>query len=348
MPKPRVSICLPNLNTRPYLEERAETIFSQTFKDWELIVSDNFSSDGSWEFFQDLAARDPRVLIAQAQKEGMYANWNNCLRRARGDYVYIATSDDTMAPDCLQKLVDALDRNGNADLAHCALRIIDAEGGSGSDTRWPDCSVFAHGTEEVLNRPHLRRAPFDGMLHLTGRSAYCSITELLIRRSLFQRIGYFKTHWGSIADFNWNMKASLVSDTVHVPDTWASFRVHPTQATASVVFASEEFALRVEEMIDDAFDTCESYLMPNVAAALRSHWLPVAKQLRGYYAELRKRRDPWARRAFQAQQVILGSTAVRAEITHRILGRRKWPDLLPEQVRDWLVSVGLDPITVLD
>ena len=56
---PKVSICVPNLNTRPYLPERFETIFNQTFQDWELIVCDSYSDDGSWEYIQELAAREP-------------------------------------------------------------------------------------------------------------------------------------------------------------------------------------------------------------------------------------------------------------------------------------------------
>lgn len=347
MQTPRVSICLPNLNTRPYLEERVETILSQSLQDWELIVVDSYSDDGSWEFFTELAARDPRVHIAQAPR-GLYASWNRCIQLSRGEYVYIATSDDTMASDCLEKLVLALDRHRRVDLAHCTLRTIDPQGGPVEDPRWPDCTVLAFGTEDVLRLPHLRRAPFDGLLHLTGQTVYCSATQLLIRRSLFQRIGYFNTHWGSIADFNWNMKASLASDTVHVPDTWASFRIHPTQATASVNFHSPEFASRVEEMIDDAFNTCEQFLKPELADAIKSRWLPLAKQLRLYYAGLRIRRDVRARRAFQARELIAGPMAVRTEITRRMFGARRWPDAVPRQIHDWLVSSGLQPIVVLD
>lgn len=78
---PRVSICLPKLNNFPHLAERIETIDAQTFKDWKLVICDNHSDDGAWEFFQELAARDSRVHISQEPREGMYANWNNCAAR---------------------------------------------------------------------------------------------------------------------------------------------------------------------------------------------------------------------------------------------------------------------------
>ena len=128
MSPPLVSVCLPNLNTRPYLDARVESICAQTYQNWELIVSDNYSEDGAWAFFEDLARRDRRVVAEQAPREGMYANWNRCIRRARGEFVYIATSDDTMAADCLEKLVAALQRHRDCDLAHCRLRKLDEYG----------------------------------------------------------------------------------------------------------------------------------------------------------------------------------------------------------------------------
>jgi glycosyltransferase involved in cell wall biosynthesis len=346
MNSPLVSICVPNLNMRPYLQERVDTILGQTYSHWEMVISDNYSNDGSWEFFEALSRKDSRISVAQAPREGLYANWNRCIERATGKYVYIATSDDTMAPDCIEKLVAALERNPDCDLAHCALRTIDSNGESVADPKWPECTVFAHGTSEVLNLRHVRRAPYDGLLHLTGHSVYQSITELLIRRSLFARIGLFVPRWGSIGDVNWNMKAGLVTNTVHIPDTWASYRVHTTQATASVDFHSDAYANRVDEMIDDAIVTCGGFLAAPVIDGLKSHWLELAREMRRYYSELRNRRKAFDRRMYQLAQFVWGRRAVRSEMIRRIGGRRKWPTIAPTELRLWLESLGIGPVIV--
>jgi glycosyltransferase involved in cell wall biosynthesis len=225
--KPRVSICVPNLNMRRFLPERLESIFGQTFQDWELFVYDSFSDDGAWEYLLGVARREKRMRLTQGPREGPYPAWNECLRQTTSEYVYIATSDDSMAPDCLEKLVAALDRNKHCDLAHCKLRVIDAEGRPKSPSNWPDATVFADGQADLIDRPHIRKAPYDGMIHLTGRHVYLSVAQLLIRRSLFSKIGAFPSEWGNISDFNWEMKAGLIANTVHVPDTWASWRIHP-------------------------------------------------------------------------------------------------------------------------
>lgn len=343
MSHPLVSVCLPNLNTRPYLPERVESILSQTCSDWELIVSDNHSEDGAWEFFQELARRDSRVSIQQAPREGLYANWNRCLERAQGKYVYIATSDDTMAPDCLEKLASALERHADCDLAHCTMRTIDPVGAPVHEPRWPECTVFAQGLGNQVNQRHVRRAPYDGLLHLTGGVVYFSITELLIRRSLFNRIGHFQPRWGSIGDVNWNMKAGLTTNTIHVPDTWATYRVHPTQATAAVNYRSTDHFRRIEEMIDDAIVTCRGFLHPDVQRSLGSAWLDKSRDMRAYYANLSVRPSAVGRRWYQARQWLL-SADIRAEVKRVLSGEPKWGDRAPSDIRVWLETLGHGPV----
>ncbi len=198
--QPRVSICVPNLNTRPFLRERFASIFAQTFSDWELLVYDSHSDDGAWEYIQEIAASDSRVRAWQGPREGTPGSWTPCVREATGEYVYIATSDDTMAHDCLEKLVAALDRHRDCDLAHCPLRATDERGTRAETIErwWFHDSTFAVSSGPLLHQPHRRAAPFDGVLHLLGGTVYTSITQLLIRRSLFERIGYFQRTWGSI------------------------------------------------------------------------------------------------------------------------------------------------------
>ena len=127
MSTPLVSICVPNLNMRPFLEERMETLLAQTVTDWEMIISDNFSADGSWEFFQKFKG-DSRVRLFQRPRAGMYANWNECLKVAKGRYVYFATSDDTAQPELLERLLAPLERRPDIQVAVSDFQRIGREG----------------------------------------------------------------------------------------------------------------------------------------------------------------------------------------------------------------------------
>ncbi len=226
-----VTICLPNLNNRRYLPELIDSILAQTFSDWELVVVDNFSEDGAWEYFQELAARDSRIHISQAPKQGMYANWNNCLRLARGEFIYIATSDDKLAPDCIAKLHSALVRHPACGIAHCPPLMF-GEDFQALQKWWWTKSSIARSVERRLDCGHIRRAPFDGFLHVNGESVIISITQMLIRRTVFDRVGEFPNDVGVVGDFEWQARAAFLFNSVFVPDTWGGWRLHAAQATA--------------------------------------------------------------------------------------------------------------------
>jgi hypothetical protein len=345
MSVPRVSICLPNLNTRRYLEERIQSILAQTYANWELVVSDNYSDDGAWTFFEELARRDPRVRVSQTPRDGMYANWNRCLELARGEFVYIATSDDTMAPECLQRLVDGLDASADCEIAHCPLRAIDEHGRDVPDW-WSRDSIFARSSGGLLEQVHIRKAPFDGLLHLGGDSVYVSMTQLLIRRSLFERVGLFPRAWGSVGDFNWNMRAGLVANTIHVPNTWGGWRVHGEQATAGAGLGSAEHSRKIEAMIEDALEFCQ----PHLPGALRDHlngrWSSEVRERRAFDRDVMDRQDAVRRRGFIARRLLAGSGPAWEHTRSRLLWWKSWQERLPERVTRWLDEVGCGPVLV--
>src|SRR5215468_3034222 len=105
MKPPIVSICMPHLNSRPFTEERLATILNQTFCDWELIIIDSDSNDGSRQILEKYAVNDLRIRLVQGPRDGIYTNLNRAIKLASGKYIYIAMSDDTMMEDCLEKMV---------------------------------------------------------------------------------------------------------------------------------------------------------------------------------------------------------------------------------------------------
>lgn len=340
--EPIVSICVPNLNTLPFLAERFETIFNQSYQDWELLVYDSYSNDGSWEYITQLAAGNPRMRIWQGPREGTPGSWTPCVREAVGKYVYVATSDDTMPPDCLEKLVAALEAHPECDVAHCKLRAID-ENGRDMEDWWSTGSTFARSSGELLQRPHIRRAPFDGLLHLLNAPVYISITQLLIRRSLFDRIGLFKSQWGSVGDFNWNMRAGLVANTVHVPDTWGGWRCHSGQATSDAALGSAEHSKKIQNMIEDAIASCEKTIAPRLRKPLAR-----TREFGAFLSEVASRDSLLQRRAFVIRHMLAGSAAARAYLRVKAGSSetRPWPESAANLVRSWLEDAGIGKILV--
>ena len=229
MSVPLVSICLPNLNTRPFLEERLTTILAQTFTDWELIVGDSFSDDGSWEFLQKFAG-DPRIHLHQVPREGIYAGWNECLKRARGQFVYIATSDDTAQPQLLERLLVPLHTHRDIHVAVCDYQAIDESGK-------PQTSVLENEKfrffGDWLHTPSIRNGKTEFLLHACFGTVWGTMTAVLFRRTLLKQTGLFRLDRGSQADVEWSMRAALGSDIAFVPGRLATWRSRQGQATSN-------------------------------------------------------------------------------------------------------------------
>lgn len=328
--KPKISVCVPNLNMRPFLASRFDSIANQTFKDIEIFIYDSYSDDGAWELLNELAAGDPRVTLAQGPRAGPYAAWNECIRRTKGEFVYIATSDDTMSYDFLEKMYEALQAHPECDIAHSPLRLIDAAGELMPGDRWPNATAFADGIEDAPTRSHVRLAPYDGLLHLSGRHVYLSIAQLLVRRSLFDKIGLFDDQWGAPSDFNWEMKAGLVANTIHVPQVWATWRIHGAQLTNASFAHSNAHNQKVDDMIQNAVAHCR-HLVPE--AALDQNMVREFEQLRQYYTTLSLCSSGLRRRKVQLLHLLHGPRSIRSEIVRRAAGQPKWIKRMPNKLQ---------------
>lgn len=266
MATPKVSILLPNLNYRRFLEARMHSILAQTFSDWELIILDGYSDDGAWELFQNYARHDARIRASQARREGIYAGLNRCIELAQGQYIYIATSDDTMSSHCLERMVKALETHAECDLCQCRLDLIDESGTPMKDRS--RIGPVEHFFGDTLKHPHIRQAPYDGIVHCAVGNVYTSLTQLLIRHSVFDKIGLFPTTRGGQGDFEWGLRAGLVCNVLYLPESLATWRIHPEQASAIPDYESAAQQSRYCTMIMAALPILRQYL-PEYARQIR-------------------------------------------------------------------------------
>jgi glycosyltransferase involved in cell wall biosynthesis len=126
---PRVSIGLPVYNGEKYLEQAIESILSQTYTDFELIISDNASTDRTPEICRKYADRDLRIRYSRNTTNiGGGNNTNLTFQLARGEYFRWAAHDDVCAPQLLEKCVEVLDRNPDVFLCSTGIIEIDAQG----------------------------------------------------------------------------------------------------------------------------------------------------------------------------------------------------------------------------
>ncbi len=94
---PIVSVCLPTFNGERFLGAAIQSLLSQTFFDFELIICDDCSSDKTVALIQSFAERDPRIKFFQNEKNcGLFENYNVCLGRVIGQFVKLFAQDDLL------------------------------------------------------------------------------------------------------------------------------------------------------------------------------------------------------------------------------------------------------------
>jgi hypothetical protein len=127
--KTRVSVIIPNYNHGPYLEARIESVLAQTYRDFEIILLDDASTDGSALVLQRYR-HDPRVsccVINETNSGGPFRQWKSGLDLAVGDLVWIAESDDVASNVFLEKMVECFDCDPSLTVCYCNSEFIDAK-----------------------------------------------------------------------------------------------------------------------------------------------------------------------------------------------------------------------------
>jgi hypothetical protein len=160
---PRVSIGLPVYNGEQYLAEALDSILAQTYTDFEVVISDNCSTDRTQEICEHYATKDPRVVYHRSEQNlGGTWNFNRVVQLSQGELFRWAAHDDVIAPTYLERCVAALDAQPEAVLAHTRVEIIDENGDSAGVYHGPPMRREA---EQVHIRFH-DAATYAGRCHL--------------------------------------------------------------------------------------------------------------------------------------------------------------------------------------
>jgi glycosyltransferase involved in cell wall biosynthesis len=128
--KPRVSIGMPVYNGERFINEALDSIIAQSFEDFELIISDNASTDRTEEICRTYLARDKRIRYVRNETNiGVYRNCNHVFQLCSGEYFKLACADDVCCRDLIERCLGVLDSHPSVVLAYPKTRFIDEAGG---------------------------------------------------------------------------------------------------------------------------------------------------------------------------------------------------------------------------
>lgn len=156
---PKLSIGMPVYNGEAHISQALDSLLEQSFTDFEIIISDNASTDRTQQICREYQKRDSRIkYFEQEHNFGAVANYNAVFELASGEYFKWAACNDTCLPEMLSECIDVLDRNADVVLCYPKTMLIDE---SGSDLQ-----------------------PYDDHLNIMDDSAVVRVKQLLISLSM--------------------------------------------------------------------------------------------------------------------------------------------------------------------
>jgi glycosyltransferase involved in cell wall biosynthesis len=212
---PRLTLGLPTYNGEPFLAESLDALLAQTFTDFELIISDNGSTDRTAEIAGKYEAKDSRVrYVRHPENRGSTFNHNFVAEQTRGEFFKWVSDDDLYAPDLLQRCIEALDSRPEIVLAHAWTAFIDPNGETINAIDYPLSTEVADPAER-----------FRSLLYTHGGDDFYGV----IRTSVLRKIKPFGSfHW---ADRTIVAELALQGPFYNVPEFLYFRRDHPSRAT---------------------------------------------------------------------------------------------------------------------
>jgi glycosyltransferase involved in cell wall biosynthesis len=229
---PRVSVVVPAYNSVAFIDATMRSILAQTFTDFEVVVSDHSSTDGTWEALQQFAA-DPRVRLSRlASGGGAPANWNAVTHLATGEFLKLVCGDDLLYPECLGEQVTALAAHPSAALAASPRDVIDAAGEVVLRNRG-----LAGLRGEVGGAEAIRRTV------LAGTNIFGEPAAVLFKRDALVDAGGWDARFPYLIDESTYCAVLLRGNLVAVPRSLAAFRVSESQWSVRLVRAQADQAI---------------------------------------------------------------------------------------------------------
>ncbi len=134
----QVSVIMGVHNGERTVRSALESICSQSFTDWECIICDDGSTDGTWDALVDFTATDPRFrLLRNSTNQGLAATLNHCIDAATGDYLARHDADDTSAAERLRQQTDYLNTNTDVTVVGTYAALVDDHGRTWGELRQP-------------------------------------------------------------------------------------------------------------------------------------------------------------------------------------------------------------------
>ena len=218
---PKVSVVMASYNHEKYVAETIESVLSQTYQDFEFIITDDGSPDGTVDVIKRFD--DPRIkLFCFSNNHGVCVAMNNCIKEAKGEYIAVINSDDAWMPEKLEKQVNFLDKHPENGAVFCYAQFIDDEGND---------LGYAHHYNRIFIQ--LNRSRFEWLRHFFESGNCLCHPSVLIRKQCYNDVGFYDERFAQLPDFDFWIRLCMKYDIFIMPENLVKFRLCQSQGNVS-------------------------------------------------------------------------------------------------------------------
>ena len=230
-----VSICIPTYNGEKYLHEALTSVIQQTYTNFEVVISDDASTDRTLEICENFAVKTGfSVKILQHIPQGIGKNWENCIANSEGEYIKFLFQDDLMHPDCLEEFVK-IAANSNKKVFFCKRQLIGENG-----------KIILSDIPKVSDLQSVIGLKFSGIYNFSRKNLKLLGSKFptepyhnffgepvvsFIHKSVFHDIGSF-SDMKQLLDLEYWLRIIKKYDVIFLDKKLISFRIHPEQTSS--------------------------------------------------------------------------------------------------------------------
>lgn len=256
-----ISVVMAVYNCERYLEGAVKSILNQTFEDFEFIIIDDGSTDGSGDLLSKYAGQDQRIRLVRQTNTGLTKSLNSGLALARGDYIARMDADDIALPERLQKQLDAFSKDPELVLLGAGVELISEDGIA--------LGLRSQPSEEAEIRRRL----------LIGDGGALTHPVVMFRRDTVNAIGGYDERFTTTQDLDLFIRLAEQGGVCNLPETLLKWRQHGgsvNHTKSSTWMKMKRMAIQgsiermgVESFVEGLFPAGETYAFPadNLALA---------------------------------------------------------------------------------
>lgn len=183
---PKISVIIPNYNHALYLPQRIDSVLNQTYRDFEVIILDDCSTDNSRSVIESYRAnnRISHIVYNELNGGSVFKQWDKGIQLAAGEYVWIAESDDWCENNLLETLLEGFEENQGCVLAYCQSYCINEDGSIRFQSNHRRLKECINGKKFISEYMLPKNPVFNAGMALWKRKAYASISKEYLNYTL--------------------------------------------------------------------------------------------------------------------------------------------------------------------